>query len=132
MLIKYNTQYFILVLGRYFMSNCLFCKIIKGEIPATKVYENDQLIAIEDVSPQAPTHLLVIPKKHIATTLELASEDRQLIGEIYLRCNKLAEERKIDRSGYRIVNNCQEGAGQTVFHLHFHLLGGRNMTWPPG
>ncbi len=114
------------------MSDCLFCKIIKGDIPATKVFEDELMIAIEDINPQAPTHLLIIPKKHIATTLELSSEDRQLIGEIFLRANKLAEERKIDQSGFRIVNNCQEGAGQSVFHIHFHLLGGRPMTWPPG
>lgn len=114
------------------MSDCLFCKIINGDIPATKVFEDDLLIAIEDINPQAPTHLLLIPKKHIPTSLELASEDRQLIGEIFLRANKLAKERKIDQSGFRVVNNCQEGAGQSVFHIHFHLLGGRPMTWPPG
>lgn len=114
------------------MSDCLFCKIINGDIPAKKIYEDSKIIAIEDISPQAPTHLLVIPKKHIATILDLTSEDRQLIGEIFLSCNKLAVERKIDESGFRIVNNCQEGAGQSVFHLHFHLLGGRQMTWPPG
>jgi len=114
------------------MNDCLFCKIIKGDIPATKVFEDNQLIVIEDINPQAPTHLLIIPKKHIATTLDLTTEDCQLIGEVFLRCNKLAEERKIDRSGFRVVNNCQEGAGQSVFHLHFHLLGDRPMKWPPG
>ena len=114
------------------MSDCLFCKIINGDIPTTKVFEDELIIAIEDINPQAPTHLLIIPKKHIPTALELSSKDRQLIGEIFLRANKLAEERKIDQSGFRIVNNCQEGAGQTVFHIHFHLLGGRPMTWPPG
>lgn len=114
------------------MTECLFCKIINGDVPVTRVYEDDLLIAIEDINPQAPTHLLVIPKKHIATTLDLTSEDRQLTGEIFLRCSKLAEERKIDKSGFRVVNNCQKGAGQTVFHLHFHLLGGRQMNWPPG
>ncbi len=114
------------------MSDCLFCKIINGDIPATKVFEDELIIAIEDVNPQAPTHLLIIPKKHIATALELSSEDRKLIGEIFLLANKLAEERKIDQSGFRIVNNCQEGAGQSVFHIHFHLLGGRPMRWPPG
>lgn len=114
------------------ISDCLFCKIIKGDISSNKVFEDGQMIAIEDIDPQAPTHLLIIPKKHIAKALELTSEDRQLIGDIFLRCNKLAEEREIDQSGFRIVNNCQEGAGQSVFHLHFHLLGGRKMTWPPG
>lgn len=114
------------------MNDCLFCKIIKGDIPANKVFEDGQMIAIEDIDPQAPTHLLIIPKKHISTTLDLTSEDRELIGDIFLRGNKLAEEREIDQSGFRIVNNCQEGAGQSVFHLHFHLLGGRKMTWPPG
>ena len=114
------------------MSDCLFCKIINGDIPATKVFEDELMIAIEDINPQAPTHLLIIPKKHIATALELSSEDRQVIGEVFLRANKLAEEREIDQSGFRIVNNCQEGAGQSVFHIHFHLLGGRSMTWPPG
>ncbi len=118
--------------GGRLMSDCLFCKIINGDIPSGKVYEDSQMIAIEDINPQAPIHLLIIPKKHIATTLELSPEDRQLIGEIFLRCNKLAEERKIDTSGFRVVNNCQEGAGQSVFHLHFHLLGGRIMRWPPG
>ncbi len=114
------------------MSDCLFCKIINGDIPANKVFEDDLMIVIEDINPQAPTHLLLVPKKHIATALELTSEDSQLIGEIFLRANKLSEERKIDQSGFRIVNNCQEGAGQSVFHIHFHLLGGRPMTWPPG
>ena len=114
------------------MSDCLFCKIINGDIPATKVFEDELMIAIEDINPQAPTHLLIIPKKHISTALEIAPEDCQLIGEIFLRANKIAEERKIDQSGFRIVNNCQEGAGQSVFHIHFHLLGGRPMTWPPG
>lgn len=114
------------------MSDCLFCKIIKGDIPANKVFEDGQMIAIKDISPQAPTHLLIIPKKHISTTLDLTPEDRQLVGELFLCCNKLAIEREIDQSGFRIVNNCQEGAGQSVFHLHFHLLGGRKMSWPPG
>ena len=114
------------------MSDCLLCKIINGDMPTTKVFEDDLLIASEDINPQAPTHLLLIPKKHVPTSLGLTSEDRQLIGEIFLRANKLAEERKIDQSGFRVVNNCQEGAGQSVFHIHFHLLGGRTMTWPPG
>ncbi len=114
------------------MKDCLFCKIIKGDIPATKVFEDNQLIVIEDINPQAPTHLLVIPKKHISTTLDLTTDDSQLIGDAFLLCNQLAEGRKIDQSGFRVVNNCQEGAGQSVFHIHFHLLGGRPMKWPPG
>ena len=113
------------------MSDCLFCKISAGEIAATCVFEDDDLIALEDIHPQAPVHLLVIPRKHIATLNDASEADQALLGKILLTCRRLAAERDIS-SGYRVVNNCGSPAGQSVFHLHFHLLGGRGMAWPPG
>ncbi len=114
------------------MDDCLFCKINKGEIPAKKVYDGDEVFAIEDINPQAPTHLLIIPKKHHATLLDLTKEDHAMIGSIPTIANDLARERGLDQSGYRLVVNCGAGAGQSVFHIHFHLLGGRPLQWPPG
>lgn len=114
------------------MNDCLFCKIIAGEMPAKKVYENECLIAIEDINPQSPVHLLIIPKKHISTPFDISEADKELVGSVFLTANKLAEERNIVESGFRVVINCNKGAGQTVFHIHFHLLGGRSMQWPPG
>ncbi len=112
--------------------NCIFCKIANGEIPAKKIYEDDRVLAFYDIAPQAPIHILIIPKKHFATLLEIGEEDSQLIGHIFLVANKIAKELKIDESGFRIVVNCNRDGGQTVFHLHFHLLAGRPMHWPPG
>ncbi|MBI4388660.1 MAG: histidine triad nucleotide-binding protein [Nitrospinae bacterium] len=114
------------------MSDCLFCKIIEGKIPSKKVFEDDRLFAIEDVNPQAPVHLLIMPRKHVATLLDLQDGDSGLMGAVFPAASRLARERNIDRSGFRLVVNCGAGAGQSVFHIHFHLLGGRAMLWPPG
>ena len=114
------------------MSNCLFCKIISREIPGTIVYEDDRLLAFNDINPQAPTHVLIVPKRHIASLNDLAPGDDQLVGEMARRAAALAAERGIEGSGYRTVFNTNRDAGQTVFHIHLHLLGGRPMTWPPG
>jgi histidine triad (HIT) family protein len=114
------------------MTDCLFCKMANGTIPVKKVYEDDVLFAIEDINPVAPTHLLLIAKKHIVNSLELVPEDDQLVGAVYRVAAQLARERGVDQDGFRIVNNNNAGAGQSVFHIHFHLLAGRQMTWPPG
>ena len=114
------------------MSECLFCKIRDGEIPADLVYENDAVLAFRDVNPQAPTHVLIVPKKHIATVNDLDEADARLIGEMYLAAKRIAASEGIDEDGYRLVVNCNSRAGQTVFHIHLHLLGGRAMIWPPG
>jgi histidine triad (HIT) family protein len=114
------------------MKDCLFCKIIRKEIPSKVVFENDQLFAIEDINPQAPMHLLILPKKHMATLLEIQEVDHNLMGSAFTVANQLAKQRKLDQAGFRVVINCGEGAGQSVFHIHFHLLGGRPMNWPPG
>jgi len=111
---------------------CLFCKIIAGEIPASKVYEDDRLIAFNDINPQAPMHVLVVPKRHVATLNDLAAADDELVGSMLRTAASIAKERGFDGSGYRTVFNCNAQAGQTVFHIHLHLLGGRSMTWPPG
>jgi histidine triad (HIT) family protein len=113
-------------------SDCLFCKIIAKEIPSKVVYEDDQAVAIEDINPQAPTHVLVLPRKHIAGLNDLAAADAGLVGYLHVVAAKLARERGIAESGYRTVLNTGRGAGQSVFHLHLHLLGGRGMRWPPG
>jgi len=112
-------------------AQCLFCRIIRGEHPSNKVHEDDQVYAFEDLHPQAPTHILVIPKKHIVGLKEAQAEDEGVIGHCYLVAAQLARERKIEH-GYRTVVNVGPGSGQSVFHLHVHLLGGRRLTWPPG
>lgn len=112
------------------MSDCIFCKILAGEIPSKKVYEDAQCYAFYDLDPQAPTHFLVVPKQHIASALELTDENAAVVGHIYAVIAKLAKELGFD--SYRVVTNCGEQAGQSVFHLHFHVLAGRDMTWPPG
>jgi histidine triad (HIT) family protein len=112
--------------------SCTFCRIVNKEIPAKIVYEDDKVLAFHDINPQAPYHILVIPKKHISTLLELTEEDKDLIGHIYLVMNKLAQELGVAERGYRVVVNCNREAGQTVFHVHFHFLAGREMHWPPG
>jgi len=114
------------------MSDCLFCKIARGEIPAKKVAETQTLLAFLDINPQAPTHVLIIPKKHIPNNMALGTEDREMVGEAYLLANQIARERGIDSSGFRMITNNGPNAGQAVFHIHFHLLGGRPMGWPPG
>jgi histidine triad (HIT) family protein len=113
------------------MSDCIFCKILAGEIPARFVYRDDLAVAFEDLNPKAPTHILVIPRKHIASLAEVASADEALIGHLSFVAAKIAAERGIG-GGFRTVVNNGETAGQSVFHLHLHLLGGRRMTWPPG
>jgi histidine triad (HIT) family protein len=120
------------IIGRNIMADCLFCKIRDGEIPGDMVYEDDDVLAFRDVNPQAPTHILVIPRKHIATTNDLAAADAAVVGKMMLAAKKIAADEGFADEGYRLVLNCNEGAGQTVFHIHMHLLGGRRLTWPPG
>ena len=112
--------------------DCLFCKILRGDIPADIVYESDAAIAFRDVNPQAPTHVLIIPRKHVATINDLNADERKLVGEMFLAAKQVAQDEGIAADGYRVAMNCNEAAGQTVFHLHLHLLGGRQMGWPPG
>jgi len=114
------------------MSECLFCKIVAGEIPSATVYEDDAVVAFRDIDPKAPTHVLVIPRRHIASLNEAGDGDAALLGRILTVTRKLAAEEGIDEAGYRVVNNCGDDGGQAVHHLHFHLLGGRRMGWPPG
>jgi histidine triad (HIT) family protein len=114
------------------MTDCLFCKIRDGEIPGDIVYQDDEVLAFRDVNPQAPTHVLVIPRKHIATTNDLEQADAAVVGKMMLAAKKIAADEGFANEGYRLVLNCNEGAGQTVFHIHMHLLGGRRLTWPPG
>ena len=112
--------------------SCVFCKIAHKQIPARIVFENDRVLAFEDATPQAPVHILVIPKAHIEKTSDLASADIPMVGELVLVAKDLAQQRNIDQSGYRIVLNCNRDAGQEVFHIHLHMLGGRKFSWPPG
>lgn len=114
------------------MSSCLFCRIVAGEVPSSRVYEDDRLVAFEDISPQAPMHVLVVPRQHIATLNDLTAEDDGLVGEMVRRGAAIAAERGYADTGFRTVFNCQSGAGQTVFHVHLHVLGGRSFGWPPG
>lgn len=114
------------------MSDCLFCKIINGDIPGDIVYQDDDVIGFNDINPQAPHHVLFIPRKHISTINDLEPEDAELVGKLYLAAKKLAAERGVAEEGYRAVMNCNAGAGQTVFHIHLHVLAGRALTWPPG
>ena len=113
------------------MSDCLFCKIAKGEIPSRKAYEDDRILAFYDLDPQAPVHILLIPKTHIAGADELTEENSGVVAHIFCVASRLARELGLE-NGYRIVNNCGADGGQSVRHLHFHLLGGRSMAWPPG
>ncbi len=113
------------------MKDCLFCRIVAGEIPARKVYEDEYTFAFEDIDPKAPTHILVVPKKHIRGLKEVSSEDAEIVGRCHLTAAHVARERGIE-NGYRTVLNVGPGAGQSVFHLHVHLLGGRDLKWPPG
>ena len=111
--------------------DCLFCKIVAGEIPAELVYESDTAVGFRDINPQAPTHVLVIPRKHIATINHIGEEDQGIVGSLYTAAREIAAAEGIAEHGYRAVMNCNEAAGQTVFHIHLHLLGGREMGWPP-
>ncbi|MGB2064745.1 histidine triad nucleotide-binding protein [Marinomonas gallaica] len=112
--------------------DCLFCKLVNGDIPAKILYQDEDVIAFEDIAPQAPTHFLVIPKRHISTLNDLSNDDAALVGKLPITAAKIAKELGIDESGYRVVMNCNEMGGQTVYHIHMHVLGGRSMTWPPG
>jgi len=112
--------------------SCLFCKIVENKIPSKIVYEDERVLAFEDINPQAPVHILVIPKKHISTSLEIKSDDNELVGYMFQIANKIAKEKNIAERGFRLVMNCNRESGQTVFHIHLHLLGGRIMHWPPG
>jgi histidine triad (HIT) family protein len=116
----------------FVMTTCLFCKIIAGTIPSTPVFEDEQLIVIDDINPVSPVHKLIIPKKHIATLNDLSTEDTLLMGHLLVTGAKLAQTLGIAEDGYRLVENCNAAAGQTVYHIHMHLLGGRNFHWPPG
>lgn len=113
------------------MSDCIFCKIAAKEIPSAIIYEDEQILAFKDIEPQAPVHVLIIPKKHIDSANDVQEEDKEIIGKIFLKIKDIAKELDLD-NGYRIVNNCGEDGLQTVNHIHFHLLGGRKMQWPPG
>lgn len=114
------------------MTECLFCKMIAGEIQPDTVYETDDVLAFRDINPQAPTHVLVIPKRHIATINDIGTGDTELIGKLYLAAARVARDAGFAEEGYRAVMNCNGRAGQTVFHLHLHVLGGRDLNWPPG
>jgi len=114
------------------MNDCLFCKISRGTIPASIVYENDRLMAFKDIAPKAPTHILIIPREHIATVNDLHPTQATLMGELVLTAQQLACDLNLSESGYRLVMNCNRDGGQAVYHIHLHLLGGRTMQWPPG
>jgi histidine triad (HIT) family protein len=114
------------------MSDCLFCKMVSGEIKPDVVFEDDAVLAFRDLNPQAPTHVLVIPKQHIATTNDLDDATAGVVGKMYLAARQIAADEGIAGPGYRTVINCNPGAGQSVYHIHLHLLGGRPMGWPPG
>ena len=109
------------------MDDCVFCKIIKGEIPSEKVYEDDEIFAFKDINPVAPIHILVIPKKHIETLLEVTEEDSKLIAKIYMAINKIAKDLGIEKDGFRVVANCGRDSGQEVMHIHFHMLAGKKL-----
>jgi histidine triad (HIT) family protein len=114
------------------MTDCLFCKMINGEIKPNKVYEDEEILAFRDIAPQAPTHVLIVPKRHISTLNDLQQEDAALVGKLYLAAKEVAQAEGIAERGYRTLINCNAEAGQSVFHVHLHLLGGRPMGWPPG
>ena len=112
--------------------DCIFCKIAKHEVPTEVVYEDEKIIALNDSNPQAPIHLLIVPKKHISSIMDITEEDGKILGEIALVAQELARKNSIDNKGFRLVINTGKEGGQTVNHLHIHLLGGRSLTWPPG
>lgn len=112
--------------------SCLFCRIVKGEIPSTKVYEDDKVLAFKDIDPKAPVHVLIIPKEHISSVMDLNENNKDIVGHIFMCAKEIAKQAGVADTGFRIVTNNGEGAGQSVQHLHFHLLGGRSLQWPPG
>lgn len=112
--------------------DCIFCKIVSGELPSTKVYEDEYAYAFKDLYPAAPVHILVIPKKHIVSLDHAEKEDQEVLGHLLLTVQKVARELGLDEEGYRVINNIGKNGGQTVYHIHFHLLGGRALSWPPG
>ncbi len=114
------------------MAECIFCQIVAGAIPTKKIYEDEQVIAFDDINPQARVHMLVIPKRHVVSLDDTQESDAALLGQLMGVCAKMARERGLAESGYRVVTNIGREAGQTVFHLHLHVLGGRSFTWPPG
>jgi histidine triad (HIT) family protein len=114
------------------MEDCLFCKIVNNEIPAELIFEDDRIVAFNDINPQAPVHVLIIPKEHFASLNDIPEEKKDILGHILLRARQIAQNLGIQENGYRIVLNTARDSGQEVFHIHFHLLGGRRMTWPPG
>ena len=113
-------------------TDCLFCRIVAGEIPATFVHQDDLIVAFEDINPRAPTHILLVPKRHVASAQELTEQDGSLLGGIFATSARIASERGIATGGYRVTTNVGRAAGQSVDHLHFHLMGGRSFSWPPG
>lgn len=114
------------------MTDCLFCRILSGEIPAEFVYESDSVVAFHDINPQAPTHVLIIPRKHISTINDIDISDHAAVGGLFTAAREIAAKEGLADDGYRVVMNCNEAAGQSVFHIHLHLLGGRLLNWPPG
>ena len=114
------------------MGDCIFCKIVAGEIPSKKIYEDDKVLAFYDISPEAPVHFLVVPKEHIVSSNDITEENCSIVSHIFLVINKIVRDLNISENGYRIVNNCGTDGGQTVNHIHFHVLGARELKWPPG
>ncbi len=114
------------------MLDCAFCKIIAGEMPGDIIYEDEEIVAFHDINPQGPVHVLIVPRKHIDSVLDLSAEDRELVGAMLLRARDIAKKLGVDEKGFRLVINTGKYAGQAVYHLHLHLIGGRRMTWPPG
>lgn len=114
------------------MEDCVFCKIVEGELPSTKVYEDEEILAFRDLSPAAPTHIIIVPKKHIMSLDTATDEDMEIIGKLMLKARDIARDEGLSHDGYRIVNNTGKFGGQTVWHYHLHLIGGRAMQWPPG
>lgn len=114
------------------MSNCIFCKILSRELPGKIIYEDDICVAFDDINPQAPVHVLIVPREHIPTFNDLTENNKEMIGHLCMVVNKIAEIKKIKEPGFRIVINCNPAGGQMVYHLHIHVMGGRHMSWPPG
>ncbi|GMO53571.1 MAG: histidine triad nucleotide-binding protein [Termitinemataceae bacterium] len=114
------------------MTDCVFCKIINGDIPSKKIFEDDEVLAFHDVDPKAPVHFLVIPKKHIKNIMECTENDVSLLGKLFFKAQEIAVQLGLEKEGARFVNNCKKNGGQTVDHLHIHVLGGRPLDWPPG
>jgi histidine triad (HIT) family protein len=112
--------------------SCLFCEIVAGRVPAKVAYQDEQVLAFHDINPQGPTHILVVPRRHITSLLDLSTEDDALVGTLVRRARDLAVEKGLDERGFRLVFNCGEDAGYSVYHIHLHLVGGRRMAWPPG